>query len=673
MNRKIAEVKNRADGLFLNLSDEARAQLLIKALYNAKKRSPFEKLVDLYKMALNVKRVDPDRLKGILDTQVQSGKVLFVEGLYYLPEKTIKTLDEETLESKNRLAYIIDNFFNNSFSNRDDIIDWFIDATIIFFSSFTNAWISDLTNKESVVASKKDDIINQIRNRTNNNKKLDKRDKKVLAEKFFAFIVNKDRKVADFLWEYGTSAFSTNLIKKTAGTDELSLSIFEGSKCILDTNVLIDVALEGNERHDALDVLSEIFQELKVDVYTLCITREEYKTKIASKYSEIQRLMVGSFRKAIKNANDQFMKAAALRGCEESEDYDTMFDTLGHIPDNIGGIVRIYDYPEDDDLDAAMKLKMEDEKVRNDFKSLFFDMHGWEKNDIPLNHDLKLLGAAEHLCKESKVFILSDDSTMNAYAKKQPFEVLPMAVRLDTLINVLALKKGGIINRQHSFQDMFANIVRSGFVTTTGTFNIYDLSYILDKENQYAALSQEKLEEVAKEVNRMRILDKPELEIARYLVNQFQCEKLKVQGDLEEMKNKYNLEKEDNKDKTKKLLHAGSLLEASILGKANEKYKRCLICRVIAGIICCLIVIPGFVYGVVILFVPDNSLTANTNSLLGSIAATVIMDLFSVWRGFFPWIHDYVKNKEEKIETYKQEIYKDLERTSLNKNREANN
>lgn len=147
MNRKIAEVKNRADGLFLNLSDEARAQLLIKALYNAKKRSPFEKLVDLYKMALNVKRVDPDRLKGILDTQVQSGKVLFVEGLYYLPEKTIKTLDEETLESKNRLAYIIDNFFNNSFSNRDDIIDWFIDATIIFFSSFTNAELGQLAKR----------------------------------------------------------------------------------------------------------------------------------------------------------------------------------------------------------------------------------------------------------------------------------------------------------------------------------------------------------------------------------------------------------------------------------------------------------------------------------------------------------------------------------------------
>lgn len=67
-----------------------------------------------------------------------------------------------------------------------------------FFSSFTNAWIPDLTNKESVVESKKDDIIKQIKNRTQNFKRLDSRDRKVLADKFFKCIIDKDVKVVSF-------------------------------------------------------------------------------------------------------------------------------------------------------------------------------------------------------------------------------------------------------------------------------------------------------------------------------------------------------------------------------------------------------------------------------------------------------------------------------------------
>ena len=157
---------------------------------------------------------------------------------------------------------------------------------------------------------------------------------------------------------------------------------------------------------------------------------------------------------------------------------------------------------------------------------------------------------------------MSDDSTMNAYAKRQPYELLPIAIRLDTLINVLALKKGGAINRMHSFQDMFANIVRSGFTSNIGTFNVNDLSYILDKETQFAALDSEKIEEIAKEVSRMRLQEKTEKEIARYLVNQFQSEKLRIQGDLEEMRNKYNLEKEDNDRKTKQLNPSAIYLKA---------------------------------------------------------------------------------------------------------------
>lgn len=660
----ITEIKNRTDELYQSLSDEARSQILIKALHKSKKRTNFDKLVEIYKNALKVKRIDEARIKSILTDLVKEGKVQFEEELYYLPKSTVKQLDQEELESSNRLNYIIDKYFENSFTEKDILKTWFLDATIAFFSSFTNAWISDLTNKESVVEAKKDDIIKQIKNKTQTYKPLDSRDKKVLADKFFKCIIDKDVKVVSYLWEYGTSAFSINLIKKTAGTDELSLSMFEGSKCILDTNVLIDVALEGNERHDALDVLSEIFQELKVEVYTLFVTREEYKTKISSKYSEIQKLMVGNLRKAVKNANDQFMKAAVCRSCSEPEDFDAMFDSLRVLPTKIGDLVDIQDYPEDEALDSAMKSMVADEKIRGNFKSLYYDMHGYEKKDIPLNHDLSLLGAAEYLGKSAKTFVLSDDSTLNAYAKRQPYEFLPMAIRLDTLINVLALKKGGAINRMHSFQDMFANIVRSGFTSNVGTFNVNDLSYILDKETQFASLDPEKIEDVAKEVSRMRLQEKTDKEIARYLANQLQCEKLKIQGDLEEMKNKYNLEKEDNVRKTKQLNQSDSLLAASVTEKATGKYTKTLIFRVVSSLVCCFILIPVSVYYIVASVIPDNSLPENLNSFIINIASSALFEIAAIWKGFWPWVVRYWSNKSAIVEKYKIQIMEDLEKKS---------
>lgn len=663
-NTMITEVKNRTDEMYQSLSDEARAQYLVKALHKAKKRVDFDKLVALYKDALKVKRIDEERISSILNDLVKEGKVLYEDRFYYLPKPTVTILDQEEVESNNRLDYIIEKYFDGSFSENAILKDWFLDATISFFSSFTNAWISDLTNKESVVESKKDDIIKQIRNRTQNNKALDSRDKKVLADKFFKCITDKDVKVASYLWEYGTSAFSINLIKKTAGTDELSLSMFEGSKCILDTNILIDVALEGNERHDALDVLSEIFQELKVEVYTLFVTREEYKSKISSKYTEIQRLMVGNVRKAAKNANDQFMKAAVCRNCSEPEDFEAMFESLRELPTKIGDLVDIRDFPEDEDLEGAMKTMVTDEKIRGNFKTLYYEMHGWEKRDIPLNHDLSLLGAAEFLGRSTKTFVLSDDSTMNAYAKRQPYEFLPMAIRLDTLINVLALKKGGAINRMHSFQDMFANIVRSGFTSNAETFNINDLSYILDKDTQFASLESEKIEEIAKEVSRMRLQEKTEKEIARYLVNQFQREKLKIQGDFEEMKNKYHLEKEDNDRKTKQLNQTDSLLATSVSDKAKDKYASHLKIKAIVSIVCCLFLIPAVVYFLLMLLIPENSLPENLNSLIINIGSSVILDIIAIWKVVIPWVGNYISNKTSIIEKYKTEILEELEKKS---------
>lgn len=573
MKEKLIDAYHRADNIYQTMSDEARSNFLIRALFDANKRCTKEKVFSIYKDALGIKRIDEVRLTRLLNTLIRDGKVLFEDNLYYLPSKTVKILSDRKKESDNRIDYIIDNFFSNDiFTERSIVVDWLLDSIVTFFSSFSNAWISDLTNKENAVESKKEDVIRQIENRTYNNRNIDKRDKQKLASKFFTCIISKDHEIVNFLWEYGTLAFALGLVKKTAGTDELSLSLFENSVCILDTNILIDVALEGNDRHEALDVLSEIFSELNVKVYTLSITREEYRHKIKSKFSEISRLLFGNFQKVLKDANDQFVKTAAFRGCEEPEDFERMFQGLETIPTSISNNVTISDFPEDEYLKEAIKEFVDSEKEQAEFKSIYLSLHHREKKDYPLRHDLGLLGASNFLSRSQKVFVLSDDSTMNVFAKRRPYEEIPIALRLDTLINVLAIKKGGMVSRESSFKEMFANIIQKGFIPYSANYNTNDLLYILEKDKQVVCLEPTRIEQMARDINRMRIQERSEADVARYIINEIQTERQKDKDDLKEITYKYHQERNSNIEMSKKVVHTDKILNASIHSQAKTRY-----------------------------------------------------------------------------------------------------
>lgn len=597
MDSKLKSLYLRMDADIQTLSDNARAQFIIKSLYTANKTITKSEILTIYKEALGIKRIDENRICNIIDELSENGTILVSGNHYSLPKSSVRKIRQEIEASSNRLESLLNKYFGDSFSNRELIKEWLIDAIIVFFSTYSNAWISDLTSKERSVESKREDIIGQINNRTNTNKELDSRDRNSLSKKFFNFITATDPEVTLFLWEYGTSAFSARLVKNTSGTDELSIDIFNSSNCLLDTNVLIDVALEGNERHEALDVLSEIMKELNMNVYTLQITRDEYKNKINSKYSQVRNLMHGSLIRALTKAEDQFMSAAGIRKCRDIEDFEIFFQEIGSIPTAISETIVINDYPEDETLRTEIENFIKDESLRNEYQSLYTNMHGRAKRNEPLNHDLGLIGAARHLCKNQKIFILSDDSTLNQYAKRIPFDFIPISIRIDTLINVLAVKQGGLLNYQTSFQELFANIIRSGFNPRKDTFQLEDLSYMYEKNIQIASLDIERVEEIACEINKLRMKETPDKDISQALMRYIQGEKIKIRDDYHEMRNKFIEERNENAMNKQNLVTANNTI--SILAEKNARHtygtKLIILCM---KIICVFfILIPGIFYG----------------------------------------------------------------------------
>lgn len=626
MDSKLISLYLRMDADIQTLSDNARAQFIIKSIYTANKKITKEEIIKIYKDSLGLKRIDQARLESVIDELSQKGTILVSGNHYYLSRAFTNKIAQDIAESYNRLNNIINKFFGECFSDKEIIKEWLIDAIITFFSTYSNAWISDLTSKEKSIETKKEDIIQQISNRTNSNKKLDVRDRQNLSKQFFSFIISKDPEVSLFLWEYGTSAFSARLVKETSGADDLTVDIFNKSSCILDTNILIDIALEGSEKHESLDVLSEILRELNMAVYTLDITRKEYQNKVTSKYIQVKKLMHGSIVKTLTKTNDQFMQAAGLRGCSEIEDFEIFFKEINPTPTSIGDNIIIGNYPEDQELQGEIDKYVNNQSHRDEYQSLYTSMHGHNKKEEPLNHDLGLIGATQHLCKSKKIFILSDDNTLNQYAKRMPFDQIPLAVRLDTLINVLAVKQGGILNNQTSFQELFANIVRNGFNPHKDTFQVEDLSYMYDKNIQVASLESSRIEEIAREVNRLRMQDTPDKEVSQTLMRCIQGEKIKYQDDYAEMKDKYIVARKENETNKRILASAKDQLEILAESNAKHKYKDQLIimCLKIVGVF--ILGIPFILFSGIWLLSYIKGTKWSDSELLISIIMTIVSD-----------------------------------------------
>lgn len=105
---------------------------------------------------------------------------------------------------------------------------------------------------------------------------------------FFEFVNDNMGIVNDYLWDYGTSAFAAKLIRNQNGVDSLTIDSFKNSTCILDTNVLLFIALNSRFK-DGIIALEKVFSSLNVKVGYLYITQKEYQDKVYNQKSMTMR------------------------------------------------------------------------------------------------------------------------------------------------------------------------------------------------------------------------------------------------------------------------------------------------------------------------------------------------------------------------------------------------
>lgn len=575
MDKILKALHLRLDSTSKSLTKNAVSQLIIKILFqhsNPISLSEIEKdLKSILKTSIEQTRIE-NGIEKLLDKQ----EIKYEKKKYSLTRSNRRVLEKRYSESKERLERIVTKYFQPYNSKKETVIEWFSDATIEFFKSYSNEWISDLCfNKSEKLKGKKENIFKHIERRTKNNKHLDDSDHKRLIENFIECLIHKkDSDLDAHLWEYGTSAFAANLLQSSIGADPISINAFRDSKCVLDTNVLMNVGLEASEYHFAIKKLDSIFNELNITPGYLHITEQEYINTVANKNVEILRTASKFSYDVIKETDDHFIQSAIKRQCHLYEDFETFCEQILLPPKKLDEKQEISFFNDDKELDKVIDIAQNDERKRVELNTIYKNVTGNDKREKALIHDVGLIAGIEYYRKNAKAFILSQEVSINKYSHSKPtIENLPLAIRLETLINMLAIDNGGTEVNPTDFSNLFADMIRFNLQPDKDTFQVADLAKLLDTELQIEQLPADEVIKIANKLHHNRSIGMSDEDVGLALNRDFQDVKLKFVEDYDIAQNNLAFEKSENEKYRRSLTKTERALRKRIESEELKKYE----------------------------------------------------------------------------------------------------
>ena len=574
MDKILKTMYLRLDSTTKSLTKNAISQLLIKIVYANNNQLSVNQVISEYKKVLN-KKINEDLVKENLTNLVKDGSIKYQSGRYYLSKNKIDKIDLSYKESENRKTQIIETYFKPYFSGDSVVSEWLSEVTQMFFKQYSNEWMADICYKQrtSAVLNIKESILKTIQEQTLKNKNIDKKDRKDLSQKFVNLLTINDIQIASYLWEYGIASFSAQLISSSLGADVLSIDTFKDCICLIDTNVLMNIGLESSIYFKAFKSIENVFKSLNINVGYLYITKEEYKRTIGNKRDEILNMVEKYPLEVIKKTDDQYIQTAITRQCRTVEDFKRFFSSLMDVPQYVEEKVKINIIDNDIDLEKEISQNQSDEQKLNELNTIYKKITGRDKRHNALIHDVGLIAGANYLRIKGKYFILSQEVSVNNYAKSKPsVSDLPISIRLETLINILAIDNGGINVDASDYATLFASMIRKGLVPNTDVFQVADLSLMLEKNEQITQLPSEEIKRIAKEVHRNRLLGINEEKIALEMTRQIQGVKLKIVDDLAETKTELSLEKQEKSRYKKEADTSSKALYNTIKGDVSKKY-----------------------------------------------------------------------------------------------------
>ena len=645
------------------LTKSAHSNFILKLLYLRRKRTKFSDLYEDYRKGLGADFIVNEEVHAILDEMVAKNLVNRQDGLYYLSKNRIERIDKARVISEERKKNVVANYFGQVYSTPEQILEWLDDILIFFFDSYSSEWVSDLYYNKNYIRSSKEGLLKAVKRRTQYCKQIEERDKEVLPDRFLTMLLKpNDTDVNQLLWEYGTTAFSAKLICSSHGANPVTLDTFRGSICLLDTNILMNIGLEEGNYYKTLSSLEKVYERLGIKVKILPITKDEYLYTIQNIKNDVIKLVSRGYSdEVLKQTGDQFFRTAIERKCETEEDYELFFEELLQVPTTFHETLAI-EIEENEVVLEKVEQSQSDEQKIEALGALHLTIHTSKKATHSLIHDVGLIAGVEELRKTKKSFILSQDSTISAYSKLRPVEQgLTLSIKMETLINVLALDSGGVEVNPQNYIPLFAQMIRHGLSPDEKTFQIQDLARMSDMEQDITRLDDRDIVKLATDIATLRMQGESEEQIGLTFRRELQDVKRGIVDDLEDTKRDFENERKEKERYRQRSDKGERALEEEVRRRIRKKYNRKLRWRGIA-LLGGVAVIPGLL--ILMNFfnrwlVFDEVWKNVITSVLGElVAAAITVYLIKPWK----LLVDYKSRKKKVDEQVILEMFKYYEK-----------
>ncbi len=576
MKRELHTLYIKHDGQFKTLSKIALAQLILKIVYlkgnGISTRQIESELSTILSSAIANKDVEE-----AIRVLVRERKLNVKANKSYIHRDYQEQLTKEIEINKDLSTKVITKYFANAESKMGDIEDWFNDTVINFFEKYSFEWFQQIAYKGKNGSNSVPNIHQIIEHTLSVHTSLIHKDKEWLKKQFIKFVDSEDSDDNLLFWYYGISMFSSRLITARNYADGMTIRMFENSKFVLDTNILMILDLEEHELSNSLKALENILVQLNIEPVYLYTTRKEYLKAMDWRRTETIKIFENFTLSVLKSSDCPFIQTALRRGCNNGEDVKRMFESLMDMPNKFNRCLEIksYDY---DELNKAIEDGENNDQLKGEINETYKKRTGRDKRENPIIHDAALISGATYMRSHNeKCWIVTSDSTLKRYAIEHCVrDENEIAVGLDVIIGLMAVNSGGTSVDASNFAPLFKNLIKYSLVPESKAFEVKDLAFILRTNIKVNELSNERVIEVAKEVKRLRIIGEEEENVALYLRRVMEGDTVGMIKNVEEALTNESLAKAKREEAERERDAAYSSIKSKRQGELRDQYDKTL-------------------------------------------------------------------------------------------------
>ena len=290
------------------------------------------------------------------------------------------------------------------------------------------------------------------------------------------------------------------------GPDPISVAELRDATWLLDTNVLLTIALERVAYGAPVDALGQAMAMIRSELVYLHCTLLEYQSVVDRWSSEtliaLNRFGIGP----IRESSDPFRKLAVARQCFTVQDFRRFFRELRQPPSSIEDRVGV-ELVDDPAVARAARAGEKDEAKVEKIRSHWSERRPSSKSLTRAQHDAAVSEVARRWRSSGKkCFVLTMDRTMAELAARwQGPSGTPSWILLDALVQVLAADRAGIAEDEVDFSALLAKLIANEVGPVADEFQMRDLLWLSEIVEQVEAFPDEVVGELARVVHRKRV------------------------------------------------------------------------------------------------------------------------------------------------------------------------